>query len=84
MNAKQDLPVKRLASKAAWETWLSKHHETSPGVWLEFAKKGSGLISLFHVEALEVALCYGWIDGQGAPVDARRFRQRFTPRRARS
>ncbi len=84
MNAKQDLPVRRFASKAAWETWLRKHHETSPGLWLEFAKKGSGLISLSHVEALEVALCYGWIDGQGAPVDAKRFRQRFTPRRARS
>ena len=84
MTTKQDLPVKRFASKAAWEAWLGKHHETSPGIWLEFAKKGSGLRSVSHAEALEVALCHGWIDGQGAPVDAKRFRQRFTPRRGRS
>jgi uncharacterized protein YdeI (YjbR/CyaY-like superfamily) len=53
-------------------------------VWLEFAKKDSGLRSVSHAEALEVALCHGWIDGQTASVDSQRFRQRFTPRRARS
>jgi uncharacterized protein YdeI (YjbR/CyaY-like superfamily) len=84
MNAKKELPVRRFATKAAWETWLSKHHESSPGLWLEFAKKDSRLVSLSHAEALEVALCYGWIDGQAASVDTKRFRQRFTPRRARS
>jgi uncharacterized protein YdeI (YjbR/CyaY-like superfamily) len=84
MNAKKELPVRRFASKAAWETWLEKHHESSPGLWLEFAKKDSRLVSLSHAEALEVALCYGWIDGQAASVDTKRFRQRFTPRRARS
>jgi uncharacterized protein YdeI (YjbR/CyaY-like superfamily) len=84
MTAKKDLPVGRFASKAAWETWLERHHETSPGLWLELARKGGGVTSLSRAEALEVALCYGWIDGQAAAVDARRFRQRFTPRRARS
>lgn len=82
--AKQDLPVKRFRSHAAWETWLRRHYETSTGLWIEFAKKGSGVTSLTHAEALEVALCYGWIDGQTASVDAKHFRQRFTPRRARS
>ena len=80
----KELPVRRFVSKVAWEAWLEKHHESSPGLWLEFAKKGSRLVSLSRAEALEVALCYGWIDGQAAPVDAGRFRQRFTPRRSRS
>src|SRR5207244_3531030 len=80
----KELPVRRFASKAAWETWLEKHHGSSPGLWLEFAKKGSRVVSLSRAEALEVALCYGWIDGQAAPVDAGQFRQRFTPRRPRS
>jgi uncharacterized protein YdeI (YjbR/CyaY-like superfamily) len=81
---KSDLPVKRFASKSAWEKWLSRHHETSPGLWLELAKKGSGLASVSYGEAVEVALCYGWIDGQAASVDAKWYRQRFTPRRPRS
>jgi uncharacterized protein YdeI (YjbR/CyaY-like superfamily) len=53
-------------------------------VWLELAKKGSGLVSLSRAEALEAALCYGWIDSQAVSVDTKRFRQRFTPRRERS
>ena len=80
----KDLPVKRFASRRAWEVWLEKHHDSAPGLWLEFARKDSGLPSVSHAEALEVALCYGWIDGQAASVDDQRFRQRFTPRRARS
>jgi uncharacterized protein YdeI (YjbR/CyaY-like superfamily) len=63
---------------------LSKNHETSQGIWLELAKKESGLKSVSRPDALEVALCYGWIDGQAASVDEKRWRQRFTPRRARS
>ena len=80
----KDLPVKRFASRSAWERWLAKHHETSPGIWLELAKKESGLKSVTRPEALEVALCYGWIDGQAASGDSKRWRQRFTPRRPRS
>jgi uncharacterized protein YdeI (YjbR/CyaY-like superfamily) len=84
MSPTKDLPVKRFASRSAWEAWLAKHHDTSPGVWLELAKKDSGLKSVTRPDALEVALCYGWIDGQAAPVDTKRWRQRFTPRRPRS
>jgi uncharacterized protein YdeI (YjbR/CyaY-like superfamily) len=83
-SAKPDLVVKRFRSQATWERWLEKHHESSPGVWLEFAKKESGLTTVSYKEALEVALCYGWIDGLVAGVDAKVYRQRFTPRRARS
>jgi uncharacterized protein YdeI (YjbR/CyaY-like superfamily) len=82
--AKHDLPVRRFASRTAWEKWLATHHERSPGVWLELAKKDSGLDSVSRADALEVALCYGWIDSQSMTVDERRYRQRFTPRRARS
>src|SRR3954466_455486 len=81
---KADLVVKRFRSQTAWEKWLEKHHEASPGVWLEFAKKESGLTTVSYKEALEVALCYGWIDGLVAGVDDKVYRQRFTPRRARS
>jgi uncharacterized protein YdeI (YjbR/CyaY-like superfamily) len=83
-KAAKALPVKRFASRRAWEAWLEGHHESAPGIWIEFARKDSGLRSVTHAEALEVALCYGWIDGQAASVDSQRFRQRFTPRRARS
>jgi uncharacterized protein YdeI (YjbR/CyaY-like superfamily) len=83
-KTKFDLVVKRFRSPAAWESWLEKQHEKSPGVWLEFAKKGSGLVTVTYKEALEVALCYGWIDGQTSAVDDKVYRQRFTPRRARS
>jgi uncharacterized protein YdeI (YjbR/CyaY-like superfamily) len=81
---KRDLPVKRFRSKEAWEKWLKAHHEKSQGVWIEFAKKASGRASVNYKEALEVALCYGWIDGQTAAVDETWYRQRFTPRRPRS
>lgn len=78
------LPVKRFRSRAAWERWLLKQHQESKGIWLEMAKKQSGLPSVNHAEALEVALCCGWIDGQTASVDGDWYRQRFTPRRPRS
>jgi uncharacterized protein YdeI (YjbR/CyaY-like superfamily) len=81
---KPDLPVKRFRSQADWEMWLQAHHEQSPGIWLELAKKDSGLPSVTFKEALEVALCYGWIDGQTASVDQKYYRQRFTPRRPKS
>jgi uncharacterized protein YdeI (YjbR/CyaY-like superfamily) len=83
-SAEKDLPVKRFATKAIWDAWLRRHHETSQGIWLEMAKKGSGLRSVSHAKALEVALCCGWIDGQTASVDGKWFRQRFTPRTPRS
>jgi len=60
------------------------HLADAPAVWLRFAKKASGAASLTSAEAVESALCYGWIDGQAAPIDDRYWRQRFTPRRAQS
>lgn len=76
--------MKRFGSRAVWEAWLAKHHATAPGIWVELAKKDSGVRSISRAEALEVALCYGWIDGQARSVDDRWWRQRFTPRRPRS
>ncbi len=72
------------ASREAWEEWLAAHHETADGVWLKLAKTGSGIASVSRPEALEVALSYGWIDGQARRVDDEWWLQRFTPRRARS
>ena len=84
MSAKDDLPVRRFASRAAWEKWLAANHERSAGIWVELAKKDSGLTSVSRADALEVALCYGWIDSQSLTVDEKRYLQRFTPRRAKS
>ena len=82
--AKDDLPVRRFASRAAWEKWLRANHDRSPGMWIELAKKDSGVDSVSRADALEVALRYGWIDSQSMTVDEKRYRQRFTPRRSRS
>ena len=71
-------------SRQAWEAWLDEHHESSSGIWLKFAKKGSGIESVSHAEALEEALRHGWIDGQAAKFDEDHWLQRFTPRRPRS
>ena len=68
----------------SWTTWLAKHHASSPGIWLQIAKKDSGIASTTHAEALEEALCQGWIDGQRNALDTEFFLQKFTPRRARS
>src|SRR4051794_14339998 len=76
-NEARDLSV---SDQGAWEEWLSRHHAESAGVWLVFAKKGSGLSSPSYQEALEVALCFGWIDGQKGARDERTWAQRFTPR----
>ena len=82
--AKDGLPVRRFASRPAWQKWLAAHHERSAGVWLELAKKDSGLRSVSRADALEDALCYGWIDSQSMTLDEKRYLQRFTPRRSRS
>ena len=78
------LPTKRFASSAAWDAWLRKHHTSSPGVWLEFAKKARQSPPFSHAQALETALCHGWIDGQTASSKEGWWRQRFTPRSPRS
>ena len=68
----------------AFEAWLKKHHSTSDGLWLQIAKKGGGQASVTYPEAVEIALCWGWIDGQKKGLDDQYFLQRFTPRRPRS
>ena len=84
MKAKQELPVVPFASEKAWEKWLDTHHADAPGVWLKLAKLDSGIPSVTYAQALDVALCYGWIDGQKDAFDAEYWLQRFTPRGARS
>jgi len=79
-----DLPVKLFKTPAAWEKWLEANHAKSAGIWMQIAKKASGLSSATYQEALDVALCFGWIDGQKRPFDARTWLQRFTPRGPRS
>ena len=84
MATKPELPIIPFASRDAWAAWLDEHHATSNGVWLKIAKKGSAIETISYAEALDVALCYGWIDGQKASFDERHWLQRFTPRRPRS
>jgi uncharacterized protein YdeI (YjbR/CyaY-like superfamily) len=81
---KDGRPILAFASQAEWEAWLDAEHQASDGVWIKFAKKGSGVETVVYAEALDVALCYGWIDSQVRSVDERFYLQRFTPRRARS
>jgi uncharacterized protein YdeI (YjbR/CyaY-like superfamily) len=78
------LATLRCKDAQAFTKWLAKHHASSAGVWLQIAKKDSGLASITYAEALEAALCQGWIDGQKNAMDAQYFLQKFTPRRARS
>ena len=79
-----DLPVDEFASGRAWERWLRVNHAKAPGLWLKVAKKGTGVVTVDIVDAIEVALCYGWIDGLRHAHDDTYFRQRFTPRKPRS
>ena len=67
---KDGKPILQLASQEEWEAWLDAEHGTSDGVWLKFAKKGSGVETVVYAEALEVALCYGWIDRSPASTSA--------------
>jgi uncharacterized protein YdeI (YjbR/CyaY-like superfamily) len=84
MTTKPELPIVPFASREAWEAFLEGQHATSEGLWLKIAKKGSGIESVTYDQAVEVALCYGWIDGQVRKFDEDYYLQRFTPRRARS
>ena len=75
---------RRFASADAFHTWLVKNHSSSRGLWLRIAKKSSGVKTVTHPEALDIALCYGWIDGQRRALDETYFLQLFTPRTKRS
>lgn len=79
-----ELPIVLFEDAAAWTEWLHAHHEESPGVWLRLAKKGAPLRSLSYAEALDSALCYGWIDSQKKSFDEHSWLQRFSPRGAKS
>ena len=83
-KARPEQPLLLFESASNWEAWLKENHENSAGVQLQIAKKGSGHTSVGYAEALDVALCYGWIDGQKLPMDDKFFIQKFTPRRAKS
>jgi uncharacterized protein YdeI (YjbR/CyaY-like superfamily) len=79
-----DLSILSFASQGDWETWLTEQHTTSPGIWLKIAKKDAGVPGVSYPEALAMALCFGWIDGQKRGLDDTHWLQRFTPRKARS
>lgn len=84
MGADDGLETVFFASPAEWEEWLEQNHESAAGVWIKMAKKASGIESVRHEEAVDVALCFGWIDGRREGLDDTYFLQRFTPRRSRS
>src|SRR5439155_3544608 len=79
-----ELPKLPFTSASAWRVWLDANHDTSSGVWLMIAKKGSGVTTVTYDEAVDEALCFGWIDGQKRPFDDQYFLQRFTRRSRRS
>jgi len=78
------MPIKSFASANAWEKWLAANHAKSDGIWLCIFNKESGKKTVTYAEALDEALCYGWIDGQKKKHDDESWLQKFTPRRARS
>jgi len=82
--SKTDLPIIAFKSSSDWASWLDKNHAQSNGIWLRFFKKDSGVASATHAEALDEALCYGWIDGQLEKYDEKSWLHKFTPRRPKS
>ena len=78
------LPVMTFDSTDAWDAWLAAHQADSPGLWLKIAKKGAAGRTISYSEALDVALCHGWIDGQKGRYDDEYWLQRFTPRKPAS
>ena len=83
-NVKSSDPIRLFRRSGDWEAWLEKNHGKSAGLWLRLAKKGGTLQSIGYAEALEVALCYGWIDGQKRGESEDAWLQRFLPRATKS
>ena len=83
-RTKTTTPARLFSDKEAWAAWLEKNHQKAGGLWLQLAKKGSKLQSVSYGEALEIALCYGWIDGQKKGESEDLWQQRFVPRSANS
>jgi len=84
MTESNIIPIVEFQTADAFETWLSKHHRDPNGLWLKIFKKDSEKKTISYAEALDVALCYGWIDGQRKAYDEQAWLQKFTPRRAKS
>jgi uncharacterized protein YdeI (YjbR/CyaY-like superfamily) len=82
--AADGLPVMSFAAAVAWEEWLADQHGASSGIWMKLAKKGGGAETVTYAQAVEVALCFGWIDGRKGALDEVHWLQRFTPRGTRS
>ena len=80
----KDLPVVSFTNADEFYSWLSKHHDTEKAFWLRYYKKGSQKPTIVHTDAVDVALCWGWIDGLANAYDAESYLVRFTPRRAKS
>jgi len=83
-TVKSELLVLPFASQSKWADWLAKQHDKSMGLWLKLAKKDTGIASVTYEEALDIALCYGWIDGQKKGFDEKFWLQKFTPRGPKS
>jgi uncharacterized protein YdeI (YjbR/CyaY-like superfamily) len=79
--SEQAVPIRAFGSAADWQACLESEHATSAGIWLRFAKKGAPEATLSYAEALDVALCFGWIDAQTRGLDENYWLKRFTPRR---
>ena len=79
-----ELPIHAFATPVAFEAWLAEHHAAVPAIAIRLAKKGSGIASVTYAEALDVALCFGWIDGQSKSEGRETYLQRFGKRKARS
>src|SRR5262245_29829564 len=84
MPSSSDYPVLLFDDKAQWADWLEQNHTSARGVWVRIAKAGSKLRSVAHADVLDVALCYGWIDGQGRSYDSDSWLLKFTPRGKKS
>jgi uncharacterized protein YdeI (YjbR/CyaY-like superfamily) len=84
MKSSTEQPITPFVTAAAFRRWLKANHAAHPGIWMQIAKKDSGIASISYAEALDEALCYGWIDGQKKSFDANHWLQKFTRRGARS
>lgn len=83
-TAKPDLPILTFTSTREFTAWLAKQHKVSSGIWIRIFKTKSGVPTIAYAEVLDVALCYGWIDGQKKAYDPESWLQKFTPRRRKS
>jgi len=84
MKKADTLPIISFETQQDWERWLTEHHTETEGLWLKIAKKEVGISTVNYAEALESAICYGWIDWQKASFDDKYWLQKFTQRRAKS